>query len=151
MKQDGGIYTCPYCRWHHSHDWTDVREEEELLKSEYLGSDYNKEYYLEHKMKFNVKICGNCNKLLKIRSYIITTLLFCFLGFFAIGMACSLLESICSSETLENIGFYGIIIGFIAGFILFLFYILWFVFGPSRAHVKFDRAQKYNALKPYNY
>lgn len=149
MKQENDIYTCPYCRWSHSHTWIDIREEEELIKSDYIGSDFGKTYYLDTKRKFNVRICNKCNKYLKIRHYIILPLLIASLTGFIVAMVAILLEKTLSYDIIDRIGMYSLAIGFTIGFILFLFYILWWIIGPSRAHVKFDRAKKSNALEPY--
>lgn len=139
-------YTCPYCKWTHSHSWSHFREEEDLIESKYLGQDLNKTYWLETKKKFKVKICSKCDRNLKIRRWIIGILLFMYTGFILVGILGIVTNWIFQSPMIDKIGMYFFSIGLFLGFVLFMFWILWKVLGPSRAHVNFERSRKYNAL-----
>lgn len=146
MEKNDLNYTCPFCRWNKSHSWTHFQEEEEVIDSQYLGQEFNTTYYLETKKKFKVKICSNCYRYLKIRTWIIRILLAIFCVCILIGFILSLINNWIDSSSVDKIGMYLVATGFIVGFVLFLFWILWKMLAPTRAHVSFERAFKCNAL-----
>ncbi len=148
MNSNTADYTCPYCRWSKSRSWSAIREEEELVNREYVGQNFNKTYYLDTKRKFNVKICPKCHKALKVRSYIIWTLFALMIIATAVTIVVSLIRDLFPSDTLEHIGHGSVYVLIITVPALVLFWLLWKILGPARAHVKFDRAKNCNALAP---
>ena len=146
MEKDFSKYTCPYCRWHKSHSWTHFHEEEEVINSQYLGQDFNMICYLDTKKIFKAKICNKCNRYLKIRTWIIGILLMVFTVCPVIGFLLLLINNWIDYSSTGIVGLYLFGIGFSSGGVLFLFWILWKIIGPARAHVSFDRASKCNAL-----
>lgn len=141
-------YTCPYCKWSHSHSWSNTRVEADTISREYLGADIEKTYWLEKKKKFKVRICSKCEKNLKIRSNIITFLLMLSLVCGFVGIVGYVANRLFQSPIVEDIAIYTFGIGLALSFVLFIFYLLWKIFGPSRAHVNFERSKKCNALAP---
>lgn len=147
MNQDSADYTCPYCRWNVSHTWSQTREEEELIDRKYLGEDIEKTYFLDTKHKFKVKICSKCAKALKVRSNIIWTLFSITILAVAVALIVALTEKFFTSDIVDKIGLYSVYVIVIAGSALVLFRLLWRILGPSRAHVKFERARNCNAIE----
>lgn len=133
-----------------SHDRSHVREEEEVLKSEYMGYDVENTYWLETKKKFKVYICDKCHKRLKLRSNVMATLFLFEIVLTALAVAGIVAENIFDSALLDDVTTYAAGIAFACAGIHVLFWLLWKIAGPSRVHVKYERAGKCNALAPIN-
>lgn len=149
MEQDN--YTCPYCRWGKSHSWSGIRADEEVLKSEYVGMDAANTYYLDTKRKYMVKICPRCERSLKVRSTVLWTLMGCGMALVAVALVCIVLEMFAEWPAVDTVGKWTGTIGMGFAALTALFWALWKVAGPSRPHVKYDKAEKCNALAPINY
>lgn len=141
-------YTCPYCRFTPNTRPAHIREEEEVLDSRYCGSDLERDYYLEKKRKYDVYICDKCHGFLKMR----TKILECLSGLAILGGGVAVLGVLVgfvySSEQVENITFYTFAFALICFCLAGIFLVLWKIAGPSRAHVKYERALTCNAVFP---
>ena len=73
-------------------------------------------------------------------------LLMVFIVCSVIGFLLLLINNWIDNSSTGIVGLYLFGIGFSSGGVLFLFWILWKIIGPARAHVSFDRASKCNAL-----
>lgn len=148
MKQEIKNYTCPYCRWTKHHTPAHIREEEELIKREYAGQDYTNTYWRETKKKYQVYACEHCQRNLKIRSRVIWSLFACGMVGMGIAIVLAFVERFYSSPLIDTIAKYSIMSGLAILSLLALIWILWKILGPSRVHVKYNRAKECNAIVP---
>lgn len=124
---------CPYCRWSKSFILTDVKDEKEEIKFTMLThTKYQRTY-----KKYRVKICQQCNSWINFKEKFYHILFI--VGLFSLIL--SLLLFFVQSVRIIFLGLFSLCV-----LLGLLFWILWEIIGPTRSHVSYERATKYNAL-----